>query len=72
MRYPMSRDQVLGDGGNCTVYKRPDGSVYVLDRYGRGGEARGGTRIHGPAKFDSRPEAIRRRSQWTGSRSEAR
>lgn len=41
-----------------TVYQRPDGSTYALDRYGRQGELQGpgrgpgyGTRILGPAKF---------------------
>jgi hypothetical protein len=72
MAYPMSGDRILGDGGNCTVYQRPDGSRYALDRSGRGGELPGGTRILGPAKFDPRPDAIRRRSSWTGSRSDPR
>jgi hypothetical protein len=46
-------DTVLGDGGNCTVYRRRDGSQYALDRSGRGVELTA-TRILGPAKFDTR------------------
>ena len=69
--FPMSGDQIVGEGGNCTVYRRPDGSQYALDRSGRGGELRG-TRILGPAKFDSRAVAIQRRSTWAGSRSISR
>ncbi len=64
--YPMSKDRIVGDGGNCTVYERPDGSLYVLDRSGRGGEAPRGTKILGPARFDSRSSASGR---WAGSRS---
>lgn len=66
MKYPISRDRIVGDGGNCTVYERPDGSWYVLDRAGRGGEAPQRTRITGPAKFDSRPSA---KLNWAGCRS---
>ena len=52
-RDPVSwSDRIVGDGGNCTVYQRTDGRYYVLDRYGR--KAEGKTRVHGPAKFDSR------------------
>ena len=81
-KYPMSGDQIVGDAGNSTVYLRPDGSTYALDRSGRGGELRPptgapsyrsgqeyGTKILGPARFDSRAEAIRRRSTWQGCRS---
>lgn len=64
--FPLSGDRVLGDGGNTTVYGRPDGTQYALDRSGRGAELPRGTRILGPAKFDSRPHASGR---WTGSRS---
>ena len=66
-KFPMSGDRIVGNGGNATVYQRPDGSQYALDRSGRGGE--GETRIIGPAEFDSRPEAIQRRNTWQGSRS---
>ena len=65
----MSQDRILGDGGNCTVYQRPDGSQYALDRSGRGGELPHGTRILGRPQFDSRGAAIQRRSSWQGSRS---
>ena len=50
-------DRVLGDGGNTTVYQRPDGSKYALDRNGSPCELPGGTRIVGLAKFDSRQKA---------------
>lgn len=55
MRSPSPNDIIVGDGGNTTVYRRPDGMEYALDREGRGGE--GSTRIYGPAKFDSRSQA---------------
>jgi hypothetical protein len=55
MRSPSPNDIIVGDGGNTTVYRRPDGTEYALDREGRGGE--GSTRIYGPAKFDSRSQA---------------
>jgi hypothetical protein len=66
MKYPMSGDKILGDGGNTTVYERPDGSQYALDPYGRGCELPQGTAIIGKAKFDSRPRSD---GHWTGSRS---
>jgi hypothetical protein len=32
-RLDVSRhDRIVGDGGNVTVYQRPDGSYYSLDR----------------------------------------
>lgn len=52
MRSPSANDIIVGDGGNTTVYRRPDGSEYALDREGRGGEGR--TKVYGPARFDSR------------------
>lgn len=55
MRSPSPNDIIVGDGGNTTVYRRPDGSEYALDREGRGGE--GNTRVYGPAEFDSRAQA---------------
>jgi hypothetical protein len=55
MRSPSPNDIILGDGGNTTVYRRPDGSEYALDREDRGGE--GSTRVYGPAKFDSHSQA---------------
>ena len=36
--YPMDEDRVVGDGGGVTIYQRPDGSRYALDRRGRGHE----------------------------------
>jgi hypothetical protein len=64
--YPIYQDQILGDGGAVTVYRRPDGSLYALDPYGRGYEACFGECVWGPARFDSRPLADGR---WPGSRS---
>jgi hypothetical protein len=52
MRPPGPNDQIVGNAGNATVYRRPDGSEYALDHEGRGGE--GKTSVHGPAQFDSR------------------
>ena len=66
MKFPMSRDRIVGDAGNTTAYERPDGSWYALDRYGRGCELPQGTRVSGPAKFDSRDNAS---GSWAGSRS---
>ena len=63
----MSRwdDRIVGDGGNVTVYERPDGSWYCLDRDGRGAELPNGTAILGPAEFDSRDRAS---YDWAGAR----
>jgi hypothetical protein len=66
--YPMGGDQVVGDGGEITVYARPDGSRYALDRLGRGYEVCFGEGVCGPALFDSRHLADGR---WPGSRSRA-
>lgn len=66
IKHSMSLDKIIGDGGNTTVYERPDGSWYALDSGGRGCELQFGTSIHGPAKFDSRHKA---RGDWSGSRS---
>jgi glutamine synthetase type III len=30
----MADDEVIGDGGNVTVYQRPDRSQYALDKRG--------------------------------------
>lgn len=64
--YPMPADSVLGDGGNVTVYQRPDGSRYALDKKGNGREWKAGEAIFGRARFDARPLAS---GQWPGSRS---
>jgi hypothetical protein len=66
-KFAMSGDRILGDGGNCTVYERPDGSWYALDRAGRGTELPQRTRIIGAAKFDARTQSS---GNWTGSRSQ--
>ena len=63
----MSGDSIVGDGCNVTVYERPDGSRYALDRRGAG-EEWGDARVFGRARFDSRPLATGR---WAGSRSAA-
>ena len=64
--YPMDEDIVIGDGGNVSVYERPDGSRYALDRLGRGHELCFGEGVLGPARFDSRALSDGR---WPGSRS---
>jgi hypothetical protein len=64
--YPMDDDAIVGDGGEVTVYVRPDGSRYALDRLGRGYEVCFGEGVCGPARFDSRALADGR---WPGSRS---
>lgn len=66
MKYAMSGDRIVGDGGNTTIYERPDGSWYALDPYGRGCELPQGTRIAGTAKFDARGKSD---GSWAGSRS---
>lgn len=63
--YPMTADLVLGDGGNLTVYERPDGSRYALDKKGHGQEWEDGL-IFGRARFDARALSSGR---WPGSRS---
>lgn len=65
-KLPMAGDRVIGDGGNVTVYERPDGTQYALDKKGVGREWRGEAPIFGRARFDSRAEAS---GTWEGSRS---
>jgi hypothetical protein len=62
----MTDDTVVGDGGNVTIYARPDGSRYGLDKKGNGEERAGDEPVFGRARFDSRPLATGR---WEGSRS---
>ena len=62
----MCDDRIVGDGGNLTVYERPDESRYALDQQGRGSECEPGMAIFGRARFDAREEASGR---WPGSRS---
>ncbi len=64
--FPMSEDTVLGDGGNVTVYERPDSSQYALDKRGGGSEWTAGSPIFGRARFDDRELSTGR---WPGSRS---
>lgn len=65
-KFAMEDDKVVGDGGNVTVYERPDGSLYSLDRKGAGSEWDADSMIFGRARFDARPQATGR---WEGSRS---
>ncbi|MBA2521830.1 MAG: hypothetical protein H0V25_00715 [Solirubrobacterales bacterium] len=62
----MSEDTIIGDGGNVTVYERPDGSRYSLDKRGQGSEWDADARVFGTARFDSREFATGR---WKGSQS---
>lgn len=62
----MEHDRVLGDAGNLTVYERPDGSRYALDKKGEGREWDPDGPVFGRARFDSRPLSSGR---WSGSRS---
>jgi len=62
----MADDEVIGDGGNVTVYQRPDRSQYALDKRGAGKELQPGTPIFGRARFDARELSTGR---WEGSRS---
>ena len=62
----MSEDHVIGDGGNVTVYERPDGTRYALDKRGQGSEWDADARVFGTARFDSREVATGR---WQGSQS---
>ena len=64
--YPMADDAVLGDGGNLTIYERPDGSRYALDKRGHGQEWPADEPIFGRARFDSRDLASGR---WPASAS---
>lgn len=65
-RFDMSGDRIIGDGGNVTVYERPDKSQYALDRRGVGCEWDPEAMIFGRARFDARESATGR---WPGSRS---
>lgn len=65
-KFAMEDDKVVGDGGNVTVYERPDGSQYALDRKGSGSEWDADGPVFGRARFDARPQATGR---WEGSRS---
>ncbi len=65
-KYPMQDDRVLGDGGNLTVYERPDSSRYALDKRGGGQEYDTDQPIFGRARFDARDRAS---GTWAGSRS---
>ena len=63
-KFPMDADRMLGDGGNVTVYERPDGSRYTLDKRGHGCECQGDLPIFGRARFDARELSTGR---WDGS-----
>lgn len=65
-RSAMADDEIVGDGGNVTVYRRPDGSRYALDKTGRGTEWSADAAIFGRARFDARDLAT---GLWDGSRS---
>ena len=65
-KFPMHGDRVIGDGGNLTIYERPDQSRYALDKRGNGHEYEAGAPIFGRARFDAREHASGR---WEGSRS---
>lgn len=62
----MAEDEVIGDGGNVTVYRRPDNSQYALDKRGMGRELDPGAPVFGRARFDARELSTGR---WEGSRS---
>jgi hypothetical protein len=64
--FPMDEDRIVGDGGNLTVYERPDKSRYTLDGRGRGAECDADLPTFGRARFDPRDEASGR---WPDSRS---
>lgn len=66
-RFPMADDRVIGDGGNLTIYERPDKSRYALDKRGAGHECGPEVLIFGRARFDAR---ARSSGTWAGSRSE--
>jgi hypothetical protein len=66
-RYPMDGDQVIGDGGNLTIYERPDETRYALDKRGQGREYEASLPVFGRARFDSREQSS---GAWEGSRSE--
>jgi hypothetical protein len=62
----MCDDQIIGDGGNVTVYERPDQTRYALDKRGNGVEWPTADPVFGRARFDSRSHAS---GVWEGSRS---
>lgn len=62
--HSLDRDVIVGDGGNVTVYERPDGSRYALDKRGQGREWPAGDPVFGRARFDSRPLSTGR---WPGA-----
>jgi hypothetical protein len=64
--FPMEDDRIVGDGGNQTIYERPDKSRYVLDHKGRGEECTDELPVFGRARFDSRELSTGR---WDDSRS---
>ena len=66
-RYPMDADRVIGDGGNLTIYERPDESRYALDKRGHGQEYEAELPVFGRARFDSRAQSS---GAWEGSRSQ--
>jgi hypothetical protein len=61
----MADDEVIGDGGNVTVYQRPDRSRYALDKRGVGKELAPDAQVFGRARFDARELSTGR---WKGSR----
>jgi hypothetical protein len=65
-RYPINADRIVGDGGNLTVYERPDKSRYALDKRGNGREYDPAAPTFGRERFDSRKLSTGR---WDGSRS---
>lgn len=65
-KFPMADDRVIGDGGNLTVYERPDSSRYALDKRGNGQEYEADAPIFGRARFDARDLAS---GTWKNSRS---
>jgi len=67
-RFPMQDDLVVGDGGNITIYERPDASRYALDKRGCGHECEADVLIFGRARFDARELSS---GTWEGSRSVA-
>lgn len=62
----MADDVIVGDGGNVTVYERPDHSRYALDKQGKGTEWEADAMVFGHARFDSRELSSGR---WESSRS---
>jgi hypothetical protein len=65
-KFPMEHDRVIGDGGNLTIYERPDKSRYALDKRGRGHEYGADSPVFGRARFDARPRSS---GVWADSRS---